>query len=97
MKQKVNRDWEMIRIFLILGLMTLGFVLVVQGLTLTPATRPRTQDYNQLESELLSMESHKDGAALGKIGILPGALSPSLPKLRIPLKPQSDPSKSSGN
>lgn len=87
MKQKLNRDWEIVRIFLILGLMTLGLVLILQGIILTPSSRPRTADHNALESELSSTEPYTDAAALGRIGILPGALNRSLSKPSIFLKP----------
>ncbi len=40
MKQALKRDWEIVRIFLILAILTVGFVLGVQSIILTPTATP---------------------------------------------------------
>jgi hypothetical protein len=41
MRDAYKRDWEMIRIFLILAALTIGFVWGMQGFILTPSATAR--------------------------------------------------------
>lgn len=44
-KQTLKRDWEMVRIFLILAVLTAGFVWAIQSLILTPVTIGHSPSY----------------------------------------------------
>lgn len=65
-KQSLKRDWEMVRIFLILAVLTAGFVWTVQSLILTPVTIERIPGYKSLRSMPSSTVLHK-GAVRAKI------------------------------
>lgn len=79
MNQVLKKDWEIARIFFILAILTLGFVLVLQSLVLTPTTGPQNAD----SAKGPSLET----ATLGKLGIYPEALFNLKPSTsRIPLR-----------
>lgn len=59
-KQTFKRDWEMVRIFLILAVLTAGFVWAVQSLILTPVTIGHIPGYKSLRSMPSSMALRKD-------------------------------------
>lgn len=56
----IKRDWEMARIFLILAVLTAGFVFALQSLILTPVTIGRIPGYKNLPSTPLGRGLHKD-------------------------------------
>jgi hypothetical protein len=73
-----HRDWELIRLFLILGLMTSGFVLIFRGIILSPSAMPRNPEDNERVGALVSRASRKDVVFEDRLGIWPLVLSPSL-------------------
>lgn len=93
MKQALKRDWEIVRIFLILAVLTVGFVWGVQGLILTPTATPHIRSYNSTGSTPADMGPHRDVVVLGKLGIYPRGLSLSLPERHIPSPVLADPSR----
>lgn len=92
MKGVLKRDWEIIRIFLILAILTAGFVWGVQGLILAPTATTRIPGYSLSESVRADRELHRGDIVSGRLGIYPAALNLSLPKPRIPLRTPSSPS-----
>ena len=86
MKQVLKRDWEIVRIFLILAILTVGFVWGVQSLILTPTAAPQVQGSSLTGSTPADLGVHEDIVVLGKLGIYPEVLNQQLPRQRIPLR-----------
>jgi len=57
------RDWEMARIFLVLAILTLGFVMGLQSLILTPVTTGHSRGYMSSRPKPLSTELGRDEVA----------------------------------
>lgn len=92
-KQTFKRDWEMARIFLILAVLTAGFVFALQGLILTPVTTGRIPNYKSPQSMPLSRELHMGGVEASVLGTWSDGESLSLLREQPHSQSQAAPSK----
>ena len=90
MRQVLKRDWEIVRIFLILAILTVGFVWGMQSLILTPTAVPHLQPYSQTGLTPADTDAHSEALALGKLGLFSSALSLPATVLEAPLRHPAD-------
>ena len=90
MRQVFKRDWEIVRIFLILAILTVGFVWGMQSLILTPTAVPHLQSYGQTGSSPADTGPHYEALALGQLGIFSGALSLPASVFEVPERKPAD-------
>ena len=83
MEPVIKRDWEIVRIFLILALLTVGFVWGVQSLLLAPAPSVRLHS-----SASHAGDSHQKLSDLGIL--LETAELPAAPQPAAPLRKPAD-------
>ncbi len=86
MKWILKNDWEIARIFLILALLTFGFVWALQGLILPPPTMPHMQSYSQKGLEQEGKGSRRGDVFLEKSDSDLGVFDLSLLKKPTPLR-----------
>ncbi len=67
----IKRDWEIVRIFLILAILTLGFVWGVQSLILTPTNTAHVQNYSVSGLTPADTGMHKSEVIIQGLEILP--------------------------
>lgn len=83
-KQLLKRDWEMVRIFLILAVLTAGFVWAVQSLILTPVTIGHNPGYKSPHSMPSGRVLHKDAVRADILGTPSGVESLFLQEGQLP-------------
>lgn len=90
MRQVLKRDWEIVRIFLILAVLTVGFVWGMQSLILTPTAAPHLTNFNQSGSSLADTGLQREETILGNLGILKGQFRQSAGSLDTLLRQPAD-------